>query len=170
MLHLQSEELDILAGCVGWQLEGAQLRSKEGALSLRLGPLFRLRLALAAPDQATTARGRLELTRPGKVPPSLACLFWRGLLKGAVSGGWCLTLCCACMQRAEEAPHASAMQRQLAAALAHAAFPAAAKDGGGGFVTELSLPNATAPGLASHLRALTAQVCMPLPAALTPAL
>lgn len=68
----QVEEMGILSGCVGWQLEA--VRSTEGnaaELCLRLGPLFRLRLTLPGPRTAQkVAQARLELTTPG----------WLGLL------------------------------------------------------------------------------------------
>lgn len=67
----QGEELDILEGCVGWQLEAVPAGDiAKGALCIRMGPFFRLRLTFTpVPDQMPTAHGCLELTRPGVTCP-----------------------------------------------------------------------------------------------------
>ena len=59
---------------MGWQLEAVPAGNiAQGALVARMGPLFRLRLAFTPmPDQAPTAHGSLELTRPGTTGPPAA--------------------------------------------------------------------------------------------------
>ena len=61
---------------MGWQLEEAVPAGTAGqaTLCVRMGPLFRLRLAFApVPGQAPTAHASVELTRPGiSSPPSAA--------------------------------------------------------------------------------------------------
>lgn len=54
---------------MGWRIEHAEHDAGEEAvvLALRLGPLFRLRLSLAATGSSNrTVRTELELTRQGK--------------------------------------------------------------------------------------------------------
>ena len=67
----QGKELDILEGCVGWQLEACSAGvDGQRTMSIRLGPFFRLHLAFApVPDQAPTAHGCLELTHAGMSCP-----------------------------------------------------------------------------------------------------
>jgi len=69
-MALQMEEMDILSGCIGWQLEGVRAVESTAAgcreLTLLLGPLFRLRLLLAPPAASpATAQAVLELASPG---------------------------------------------------------------------------------------------------------
>ena len=59
---LQLEGLDILTGCVGWQLESQAADAGTLGASLRLGELFRLHLA------PTTGGATLELVAPGEAP------------------------------------------------------------------------------------------------------
>ncbi|BDA49326.1 probable kinetochore protein spc7 at C-terminar half [Coccomyxa sp. Obi] len=89
------EEMDILSGCVGWQLEA--VRSAEGnatELCLRLGPLFRLRLTLPGPGTAPqAAQARLELTTPEEAPSmvqsqrQVAAALCRAAFPGAPDAG-----------------------------------------------------------------------------------
>jgi hypothetical protein len=77
VLAEQVEEMDILSGCVGWQLEAARSLPGNavfgGQLCLRLGPLFRLQLLLPTPGSAPKeAQARLELVSPG-APSCLPC-------------------------------------------------------------------------------------------------
>ena len=73
--------MDILSGCVGWQLEAVHSTEGNAAeLCLRLGPLFRLRLTLPGPETAPKlAQARLELTTPGDLGCQLSCTItlWR---------------------------------------------------------------------------------------------
>ena len=65
---LQLDNLDITAGCAGWQLDGVSSAAAGSELVLRFGPLVRLRLfisAAAACGQRPNVRGYLELTQPG---------------------------------------------------------------------------------------------------------
>lgn len=69
-MAVQMEEMDILSGCVGWQLEGLHAIEGNAAggreLTLLLGPLFRLRLLLAPPAASpATAEAVLEFASPG---------------------------------------------------------------------------------------------------------
>jgi hypothetical protein len=66
----KAEEMDIVSGCVGWELEGLQRDEQGGGsalLGLRLGQLVRLRLVVAA----GRVRGWVELMPPGL--PLLCC-------------------------------------------------------------------------------------------------
>lgn len=64
---MQVDELDILAGCTGWQIERLAVKAGHGELALRFGPLFRVNIFVGpGPSGAgMQAQGYLELTRPG---------------------------------------------------------------------------------------------------------
>lgn len=61
-------DLDVVAGCQGWRLEAGPGGSQAGLdLSLRFGPLYRLRVFLDGSQPGPTAvQGYLELTGPGR--------------------------------------------------------------------------------------------------------
>jgi hypothetical protein len=95
------EEVARLQACLGWQLESAGEGAASADACLRLGELFRLRLA-AGPDGV---RGAAELVNPGALPPAQ-----RALAAAAASAAAFLV-----------APAAAAAAVQAAAARLHRA-------------------------------------------------
>lgn len=59
---LQLEGLDILAGCVGWQLESQAADADTLGATLRIGELFRVHVVPA------TGEATLKLVAPGEAP------------------------------------------------------------------------------------------------------
>ena len=78
---MQLEQLDLLRSCVGWQLESAKEDPVSGELALRLGGLFRLRLAVSRGG----ATGAVELL-PAEEAARAGIPADRRLLAGALAG------------------------------------------------------------------------------------
>lgn len=80
-MRLQLERLDILGGCVGWQLESQAAEAGTLGVQLRLGELFRLVL------EPATGAGSFSLVEAREAPRLGAD--WRALalrLMGAAPG------------------------------------------------------------------------------------
>ena len=66
MSVLQAEEMDILAGLVGWQLESLQRIKGSSEIRLRMGGIFRLHLSITPVGlDASAVHGSLGLLNPG---------------------------------------------------------------------------------------------------------
>ena len=63
----QVDDMQALANCLGWRLEGAGSSSDPHQLTLRYGTLFRLRLSVSQHGQgAHCTEGLLELAPTGE--------------------------------------------------------------------------------------------------------